>query len=154
MEQLKKYKLVQDDTVQAFTGATLYRVQALCDFYDVHAGDLGGYVQSEANLVHSGDAWVSGDAQVSGNAQVHGGAQVRFGVVTLMPLVLTGGRYVCTVIPGIGACIGCQDFIPKHLTSGQVLSAECCERGYDVATEEIELVLALWRVAEVTYANS
>ena len=172
MEQLKKYELLQDDTVQAFNGATLYRVKALRDFANVTTGALGGYVQSEGNLAQSGNAWVSGNAQVhgyaqvhgdalvSGNAQVHGYAQVsgdahvRFGIVITTPLVVTGGRYVCTIMPGVGACVGCQDFLPEHLTGANVFRAECAKRGYAVTAEEANLVRALWRVAEITYANS
>ena len=45
-------------------------------FDTVVAGELGGYIQSEECLSHSGNAWVSGDAQVSDNAQVYGDARV------------------------------------------------------------------------------
>lgn len=77
----KKYKLLQDDT-KSIGGTTLYRIQALRDIGDVKAGDLGGYIQSEDNLSHDGNAWVYGNAQVygrarvSGNARVYGSAQV------------------------------------------------------------------------------
>ena len=71
----KKYKLLQDDT-KTLGSITLYRIQALRDIGDVKAGDLGGYIQSEDNLSHDGDAWVSGNAQVYGNARVSGNAQV------------------------------------------------------------------------------
>ena len=65
---MKKYELT-DDTVQLFA-KTLHRIKALCDFGDVKAGDLGGYIESESNLSHDGDAWVSGDARVYGNAKI------------------------------------------------------------------------------------
>ena len=71
----KKYKLLQDDT-KSIGGTTLYRIQALRDIGDVHAGDLGGYIQSEDNLSHDGNAWVCGNARVSGNARVYGDAWV------------------------------------------------------------------------------
>lgn len=71
---MKKYELT-DDTVQIF-GKTLRRIKALRDFGDVEAGDLGGYIETESNLSHDGDAWVSGDARVSGNARVYGNAWV------------------------------------------------------------------------------
>ena len=50
----------------------LHRIRALVDIprAGVRAGDLGGWVESESCLAHSGDAWVSGDARVSGNAWV------------------------------------------------------------------------------------
>ena len=72
----------------------LCRVIALVEFSDVSVGDVGGYVEDERNLAHTGNAWVYGnarvygnawvswdalvygDAQVSGNARVSGDAQV------------------------------------------------------------------------------
>ena len=156
----------------------LCRVIALAAFSDVAAGDVGGYVEAEQNLAHTGDAWVygdalvygnalvSGNARVSGNAQVYrdalvygnarvsGNAQVRFGATSLAPVAVSGGRYACTMLPGVGASIGCQDFLPEHLTSTEVFRAECDKRGYLVTAEESALIRALWCVAEVTYANS
>ena len=71
---MKKYELT-DDTVQ-FLCKTLHRIKALRDFGDVKAGDLGGYIETESNLSHDGDAWVSGDAEVYGEAEVFGNARV------------------------------------------------------------------------------
>ena len=96
MEQLKKYELLQDDTVQTAAGGTLYRVRATRDFVDVAAGDLGGYVQSEVNLPHNGNAWVSGNAQVYGDAWVYGNARVST-VCTFTPKVIIGLRYTLTI---------------------------------------------------------
>ncbi|ACL32766.1 hypothetical protein F9861_02960 [Glaesserella parasuis] len=77
----KKYELLKDDTVEHF-GRTLYRIKALITFGLVGAGQLGGYIETEKNLDHSGNAWVYdnalvyGDARVYGNAQVYGNARV------------------------------------------------------------------------------
>ena len=55
----------------------LRRIRALCYVRPgVRAGDLGGYVESESNLSHSGSAWVFGSAQVFGSAWVGGSARV------------------------------------------------------------------------------
>lgn len=51
----KKYQLLATDTCEIANTHTLYRVQALRDFADVRAGDLGGYVEEEANLSHEGE---------------------------------------------------------------------------------------------------
>ena len=72
----KKYELLKNDTITAPNGKTLYRIRALIDFSVVVAGSLGGYIEKEDNLAHSGNAWVSGDARVSDNARVYGDAQV------------------------------------------------------------------------------
>lgn len=65
----KKYELLKDDTVN-YRGRTLYRIKALITFGAVVAGELGGYIENEKNLDHSGNAWVGGNARVYGSARV------------------------------------------------------------------------------------
>ena len=62
----KKYELT-DETTTSWDGRTLHRIRALVAIASigVAAGDLGGFIETETNLVQSGNAWVSGDAQVS-----------------------------------------------------------------------------------------
>lgn len=72
---MKKYKLT-DTTIQRF-GKTLRRIQALKSFSNVKADDLGGFVESEANLAQDYDAWVYGDAVVCDEARVFHNAKVR-----------------------------------------------------------------------------
>lgn len=70
----KKYELTTETKV--VDGKTLYRIKALIAFRDVHAGDVGGFVESDTNLSHDGNAWVYDNAWVSGNAWVYGNAKV------------------------------------------------------------------------------
>ena len=70
----KKYTLTTESI--SYFNKNLYRIKALVDFSDVKKGELGGFVEKEANLSHEGDAWVYGDAWVSGNARVFGDAEV------------------------------------------------------------------------------
>ena len=78
---MKKFELTAEFVTNVF-GKKLFRIKALVAFGDVEKGELGGFIEKEDNLSHSGDAWVSGnarvygDAQVSGNAWVSGDAQV------------------------------------------------------------------------------
>ena len=72
----KKYELLKNDTITAPNGKTLYRIKALIDFGVVLAGSLGGYIEKEDNLAHTGDAWVYGNARVYGDAQMYDNAQV------------------------------------------------------------------------------
>ena len=78
---MKKYELTEE-TINVF-GKTLHRIRATRDFSNVHAGDLGGFIENELNLSHDRDTWVygnalvSGDALVSGNARVYGNALVK-----------------------------------------------------------------------------
>lgn len=71
----KKYELLKDDKIELY-GKTLYRIKALIDFDIVVAGSLGGYIEKEDNLAHTGNAWVSGDARVSGDAEVYGNSDL------------------------------------------------------------------------------
>lgn len=64
----KKYKLT-DETIN-LNGATLYRIEALKDFGEIKKGDKGGFIESEDNLSHEGNAWVYDDACVYDNALV------------------------------------------------------------------------------------
>ena len=82
----KKYKLT-DETIN-LNGATLYRIEALKDFGEIKKGDKGGFIESEDNLSHEGNAWVyddacvydnalvTDDACVSDNARVYGNARL------------------------------------------------------------------------------
>lgn len=75
---MKKFELTTEQKINWF-GRTLFRIKACIDFVtvtgeEVHAGDLGGFVEKESNLSQYGNAWVSGNAKVSGNAEVWGDA--------------------------------------------------------------------------------
>lgn len=71
---MKKYQLTDETLV--VDGRTLHRIRALKSFGDVIAGELGGWIESEKNLSHGGNAWVYGNAQVFGNARVCGLDQI------------------------------------------------------------------------------
>ncbi len=73
---MKKYELVANDTI-VIGGATLTRIRALIDIQyegsrhpSVVCGDFGGYVQSEANLSHDGQCWISGEGKAYGKSRV------------------------------------------------------------------------------------
>ena len=55
-----KYKLTETRNEDG-----LYQIRALKDFGNVKVGDLGGWIEKEANLSQQGNAWVSGNALVS-----------------------------------------------------------------------------------------
>jgi carbonic anhydrase/acetyltransferase-like protein (isoleucine patch superfamily) len=69
----KKYKLGES---KEFDGRTLYRVIALKDFYAVKVGDIGGWIETEANLSQDGNSWIEDEAKVFDNAQVSGDAYI------------------------------------------------------------------------------
>ena len=71
---MKKYEFTGE--VKVKFGVTFKRIRALINFGNVKKGELGGFIEKEENLSHSGDAWVSVDAWVCGNARVYGNAEV------------------------------------------------------------------------------
>ena len=75
---MKKYRLTNKTITVTRNGkeVTLHRIEALRDFGDIKAGDLGGYVESEANLSHDGDCWVGDKARIYDNAKIFGNALV------------------------------------------------------------------------------
>jgi hypothetical protein len=68
----KKYELTDESITDR--GITFYRVRALRDIpmHGVKKGDLGGFVESEANFSQIGECWLGGDAKVAGSAIVSG----------------------------------------------------------------------------------
>ena len=79
-KQIKKYEITEQ--VVNHEGRTLRRVRALTRMQTidgstvVEIGELGGYIENEANLSHYRNAWVGEQAYVYGNAKVYGDAVV------------------------------------------------------------------------------
>jgi len=74
---MKKYEIVQAMQELHSMNHKIFRIRALRDFSDVKAGDLGGFVESEMNLSHSGNCWVYNDAVVAGEGRVREDAIVK-----------------------------------------------------------------------------
>ena len=77
---MKKFELVTECNLNC-SGRSLFRIRACIDFTtasgdEVHKGDLGGFVEKESNLFHSGKAWICGNAKVYDDAIVCGDAEV------------------------------------------------------------------------------
>lgn len=110
----KKYKVLKDDYIdfhlyydsedesEMEEEYRLYRIQALRDFGDVKKGDLGGYIQTQKNLSHSGNCWIydkaiaGDDSKVKDNAKVMDGAIVSGAAVVSKNAVLTDGTRVAS----------------------------------------------------------
>ena len=91
---------------QTIYGTTLKRIRALraIERYNINAGDLGGWIESEKNLDQDSDARVSGDAWVSGDAQVYGNAWDK------SPLYIQGSKYSLYMATANKVACGCQIF--------------------------------------------
>jgi hypothetical protein len=73
---MKKYKLT-NETKTLPRGTVLHRIEALIDWLWGPAGTKGGLVESEKNLSHGGECWVSGNAQMYCNAWASGVAKIE-----------------------------------------------------------------------------
>ena len=72
---MKRYFELTDETIK-HNGFTLHRIRAIEDmsWYDIKAGDLGGFVESVSNL--NDYAWIFDDAKVSDFAKVFDNARI------------------------------------------------------------------------------
>ena len=70
--EMKKYEFTGETKEVDNFGKTitLHRIRAITDFDDVKAGEVGGWIEKEANLSQEGTAWVDGNAVVRENAWV------------------------------------------------------------------------------------
>ena len=121
----KKYILLDSRVYTIECHRNLYQLQAIRDFGDIKAGDLGGYIEKESNLSHDGNCWVYdyakvfdnarvtsdafvsedavvcgnaglfGNAQVSGDAQVYGNARVINNAQVMGNVHVSGNARVC-----------------------------------------------------------
>ena len=126
MAKQKKYEFTGETKIEF--GVKLHRIRALVAIaaIGVAAGDLGGWVGSEKNLSHDGNAWVYGNARVDGNARVTGNARVDgdarvFGDARVCGPIITASRsdgYTFTIfIEQSGALkitAGCRFFTPDE----------------------------------------
>ena len=86
----KKYEFVNDDTIEV-DGITLTRIRSLVDIpCVVTAGDLGGYLEDEENLSHSGQCWVGDNAWVMNNARVLNDASVSGDAEVMSDAIVSG----------------------------------------------------------------
>lgn len=73
---MKRYELT--DKWIPYLDTKLFQIRALESFGDIERGQLGGYIESEANLDPESCAWVYedgivlGDAKVFDHAKIHG----------------------------------------------------------------------------------
>lgn len=88
----RKYKLSSQK--KEYGGITVYRVEALRDFSDVKKGQLGGWVEGEHNLDHSGDCWIYDNAMAIGNSNVTENATVRKQAEVTMNAFIRGNACV------------------------------------------------------------
>ncbi len=148
----KKYKLREDDTIVR-DGRTLYRIEALREVcFDVHTGEKGGYVESEANLSQEGKSWLYDDACAYEEARVEGEAKL-WGYATLRgkaKLFEKANLWGQAIVQG-EAKVGGTSFLDEHVVvggkailKGNVSLSEEVHVGGEAHLEGDDPSLSLW----------
>lgn len=94
-----KFKLTEE-TLE-YKGHTLYRIEALEDFYSAQKGDKGGFIESEENLSQDGNCWVYdyvkvyGSAEIYDNAKIYGNANIYGNAIVYDNANVYGNAQVC-----------------------------------------------------------
>lgn len=81
-------------------GVTLRQIRCISD------GEIGGWIESEANLSHEGDCWVAGNAKVYGDARVAGYARVADNATVSGDAQVANEAWVCGDAQISGGLIG------------------------------------------------
>ena len=63
---MQKYKFT--GITKEVYGRTLNQIVCVTAFASIKSGEIGGYIEKEANLSQDGNAWVCGNAKVCGEA--------------------------------------------------------------------------------------
>ena len=94
MNAINKYK-IRFDISKNLGSLTLYRIEALRDFWQIKKGDLGGWIEKEDNLSQRGNCWVYKEAAVFQNAHVTGNAIVSGHANVFGHAMVTDNVIVC-----------------------------------------------------------
>lgn len=115
---MKRYKFLEHDKITLPTGEVLTRIEYTSGPFE---DAVGGYIENEDNLPHSGDGVVRDDAMVYGKASVWGGyvagdAQVYGDASIYGDVHILGMAHVCgdAVVSGNGVIRG------KAVVTGRV----------------------------------
>ena len=135
---IKKFELDSSTKITVF-GIDLFRVKALISFGNVEKGELGGYVEKEENLNHSGNAWVSGDAWVYGNAWVSGDAEVsKLNDYIVFKNSWSSGRYFTYTRSNKMWKVGCFYGAGEELVQKAYQDSECSGKHYEAYVNLVE----------------
>lgn len=89
----KKFELDKSSKISV-DGITLYRIRALKDFGVVKKGDLGGYVEQEANLSQKGNSWIFDNAKAMDDAIVKDNATLHHNATICDDAIISGSASI------------------------------------------------------------
>ena len=118
LEKKSSKYTISDESIE-FQNKILFRIVAQKDFNTnsgekVHAGDIGGWVESEKNLSQEGSCWIFDNAKALDNAQVAGNTILKHNAYASGNAQISGN----VIMEGIGSISGSAS------ASGNVLIAD------------------------------
>ena len=123
----KKYELT-NETIKHL-GVILHRIRALRDIpkYNIKAGDLGGYIETEDNLSQYGDAWIGNNAKIFEDARVYGNACVCGNADISGRFQISGNAYISSVddLFIVGPIGSRNDYITFYKTKYNNIGVAC-----------------------------
>lgn len=126
-------KYVFENEEQKRKQGVVYRIRALVDIplHGVKAGDLGGFIESDKNLSHQGNAWVADEAVVMGKGGITGDVLVKDTAV-VRNSTLAGHA----VVEGEALVEECDIEGDSHVFSHQAIVKNCTFRGQNIQIVE------------------
>lgn len=111
---MKKYELMREYKI-VWNSKELYQIRALKDFGDIRKGDFGGFIESERNLSHEGNCWITKDVKVCDHATI------------IEDAIITGTSIIkdCSIVSGKSR-INSSEIREQAVISGDVK----CDGGY------------------------
>lgn len=126
----KKYELT-DNTI-VYKGVVLHQIRSLQNFGNVKAGELGGFIESEDNLSHTGTCWVYNSAKV-------------YGKIKLMGTSIVSDEAIVTGIVSVKECI---------ITDNSMFNASGSITGRLVMSDDSYLSGNIYLTGQLTMADS
>ena len=128
--RMKKYEITD---IAHPDNPKLHRIRALMDLTEnIHAGDLGGFVETENNLDQEGFAWIGEDAIACENAVVCGDA-------VLTDHAIARG---CAYVGKNATVMGDATVQDDAIVCGGLLMGKSCVCGYAVIQQDEQTLCA------------
>lgn len=132
-----------------------YRIQAIRDVdQDIRIGELGGFIEKERNLDHSGKCWISGNAvcrdtaQVSKDSRVTGNAEIR-GQALVTGTSLLQGHCLVEGNAYVKDAVICDS---ARVTGDAVVESEKESKGFPVISGDSKIYGSI--IGQVVITNS
>lgn len=140
VEDYRKYAVTNE--TREINGHIVSRIVALRDFGNVHAGEYGGYVESEDNLSHLGNCWIYNEAAVMDSARIYDDSTVRDEAVVCDYAIVTDRAKV------LNRALVCED---AAITDNSMVCDSACVTGSSYISDTAKILHnALVRDADVS----